>query len=76
MSFSKHSGVIAAFGQHFAHAGKVPIEFPRHLLEAQNLRLAGDYDPGDAVSNEQAEEQIIQAQQFLDVAQNLISQLP
>jgi uncharacterized protein (UPF0332 family) len=31
LSFSKHSGVIAAFGQHFAHTGKVPIEFHRHL---------------------------------------------
>lgn len=75
MSFSKHSGVIAAFGQHFAHPGKVPVEFHRHLLEAQDLRLAGDYDPSDAVTNEQAEEQINHAQQFLDVAQKLIGEL-
>ena len=76
LSFSKHSGVIAAFGHQFARAGKVPVEYHKHLLEAQDLRLAGDYDPSDAVTNEQAEEQINHAQQFLDVAQKLIGQLP
>lgn len=32
LSFSKHSGVIAAFGQQFARAGKVPVEYHKHLL--------------------------------------------
>lgn len=27
MAFSKHSAVIAAFGQHFARTGKAPVEF-------------------------------------------------
>ena len=34
LAFSKHSAVIAAFGQHFARTGKVPIEFQRFLLAA------------------------------------------
>jgi uncharacterized protein (UPF0332 family) len=76
LSFSKHSAVISAFGQHFAHSGKVPVEFHRRLLEAQTLRLAGDYDPNDAVTHQQAEDQIKHAEQFLDVAQKLIGRLP
>jgi uncharacterized protein (UPF0332 family) len=35
-SFSRHSAVIAAFGQRFAKTGKVPPHFHRHLLEAQD----------------------------------------
>ncbi|GEM_PF-737024 len=45
MAFSKHSAVIAAFGRHFARTGKVPVEFHRYLIEASELRHAGDYGP-------------------------------
>lgn len=38
LSYSKHSAVIAAFGEKFAHAGIVPTEFHRFLLEAQEAR--------------------------------------
>ncbi len=38
LSFSKHSAVIAAFGQHFAHTGKVPVTFHRFLIDAQRIR--------------------------------------
>jgi len=75
LSFSKHSAVISAFGQHFGHAGKVPVEFHRHLLDAQDLRLAGDYDPSDAVTPQQAQDQINHAEQFLDVAEKVIGPL-
>ena len=44
LSFSKHSAVIAAFGREFAHTGKVPVEFHRFLMEAQELRHSSDYD--------------------------------
>ena len=50
LAFSKHSAVIAAFGQHFAHAGKVPTEFHRYLLDAQELRHTGDYGPRERVT--------------------------
>jgi uncharacterized protein (UPF0332 family) len=30
LNYSKHSAVIAAFGQRFAREGKVPIEFHRY----------------------------------------------
>jgi uncharacterized protein (UPF0332 family) len=43
MSFSKHSGVISAFGKHFANTGKVAKEFHRFLMEAQEARNVADY---------------------------------
>lgn len=65
MAFSKHSAVIAAFGQHFASTGRVPVELHRHLRESQDLRNVGDYGTGHSVSAEVAEEQIRRAERFL-----------
>ncbi|MEH1780027.1 MAG: HEPN domain-containing protein [Nostoc sp.] len=72
MSFSSHAGVISAFGRNFARTGKVPIQFHRFLIDAQDLRNAGDYGQLNAVSLEQANEQIINAEMFLELAANLI----
>ena len=76
LAFSKHSAVIAAFGQHFARTGKVPIEFHRYLLAAQDLRHSGDYGPLHAVTLDQAREQIAHAEAFLSLAERLIGPLP
>lgn len=43
LCFSKHSAVIAAFGREFAKSQRVPPDFHRFLIEAQELRTAGDY---------------------------------
>ena len=75
MAFSKHSAVIAAFGREFAHQGKVPVEFHRFLLDAQELRHDGDYGPRGVVSQEQAQEQINRAEQFLELAERLIGKI-
>ena len=76
MSFSKHSAVISAFGREFAHSGKVPVEFHRFLMEAQELRYSGDYATDDTVTPDQAKEQIGRAAKFLKLAEQLIGQLP
>lgn len=76
MSFSKHSAVISAFGREFAHSGKVPVEFHRFLMEAQELRYSGDYATDSTVTSEQASEQINRAEKFLKLAEQLIGQLP
>lgn len=75
MSFSKHSGVIAAFGKHFAHTGKVSKEFHRFLMEAQEARNVADYGIMSATSLEQAKEVISRAKQFIKVAENLIGSI-
>jgi uncharacterized protein (UPF0332 family) len=68
LSFSKHSAVIAAFGREFAKPQRVPTEFHRFLIEAQELRTTGDYGQLNAVTADQATEQINHAEQFLALA--------
>jgi uncharacterized protein (UPF0332 family) len=76
LSFSRHTAVIAAFGREFAHKKRVPIEFHRYLIEAQEVRHSGDYGERQAVNFEQAQVQINRAKEFLDLAEKLIGQLP
>lgn len=71
MAFSKHSAVIAAFGRHFARTGRVPVEFHRYLIEASELRHAGDYGPRASVTADQVHEQIARAEQFLQLAERM-----
>jgi len=66
LSFSSHAGVIAAFGQHFARTGLVPVEFHRYLIEAQNSRNLGDSDTiGPGMTQHQAMEQIERGARFV-----------
>jgi uncharacterized protein (UPF0332 family) len=76
MAFPKHSAVIAAFGQHFAQTGKVPVEFHRFLKDGQDLRHTGDYGERHAVTFDQGQEQVSRAEQFLELAERLIGPLP
>lgn len=76
LSFSSHAAVIAAFGREFARSKRVPVEFHRFLIEAQDLRNAGDYGQLNAIDSDQASEQIDRGEQFLDLAKNLIGELP
>ena len=44
LSFSSHPAVISAFGRYLAHAGKVPMEFHRYLIDAQAQRTLAEYE--------------------------------
>ncbi|MGL5062469.1 MAG: HEPN domain-containing protein [Microcoleus sp.] len=66
--FSKHSAVISAFGREFAKPQRIPSDFHRFLIEAQELRTAGDYGQMNSVTIDQAAEQIDRAEQFLAIA--------
>ncbi|MDX2255205.1 MAG: HEPN domain-containing protein [Pseudanabaenaceae cyanobacterium bins.39] len=74
LSFSKHSAVIAAFGREFAKSGLVASEFHRFLIEAKELRTTGDYGQFNAVTTDQATEQIEHADQFLQMAIQLMGE--
>lgn len=72
LSFSSHAAVISAFGRYLAHAGKVPMEFHRYLIDAQAQRTLADYDTNSIASEEDVEEILVQAQSLLAIAlQNL-----
>ena len=76
LAFSKHSAVIAGFGQHFVHSGKVPAEFHRFLIEAQQVRHTGDYSYLYVVTLDQARMQISHAERFLELAEQMLGPLP
>lgn len=71
LSFSKHSAVISAFGQQFARTGRVPVEFHRILITAEQIRLQGDYQSQGSVSPAQAQTLIDQAAKFITLSQQL-----
>jgi uncharacterized protein (UPF0332 family) len=65
LTFSKHSAVIAAFGQHFAKTGRLPQELHRSLIEAQDMRNLSDYDVMAVLNQDAAEAQLAKARVFL-----------
>jgi uncharacterized protein (UPF0332 family) len=72
LTFSKHSAVISAFGQHFVRTERAPVEFHRYLIEAQALRQSGDYGQRNAITLSQAATQIERAEVFLEMGERLL----
>jgi len=70
LSFSKHSAVIGAFGREFASKQRIPVEYHRYLIEAEALRLQGDYNTDANITQSDAQELINKATTMLDFAQN------
>jgi len=64
LAFSKHSAIIAAFGQRFTKSGHVPKEFHRYLIEGQDSRTVGDYNVKSGLTRDEAAEQIARAEKF------------
>ena len=72
LQFKKHSGVHAAFGEHFAKTGVLDPRFHRWLLDAFDLRLEGDYGFEAALVAEDVTEMLTRARQFLEQARLLL----
>jgi hypothetical protein len=66
LSFSKPSGVMAAFGREFVGTGAVPSEFHRWLLDAFDARNIGDYDIHRRLTSEQAAGHVRRARSCVD----------
>jgi len=65
LSFSKHSAVISAFGKYFVKTELLPSALHDYLSDAFKDRQIGDYEAVIAVSKEQAETHIKNAEEFL-----------
>lgn len=76
MSFYTHPEVISAFGREFTETGRVPAEFHRYFIDAQEIRIMADYRGLNTVTMEQAIEVVTKAEDFLKVSENLIGILP
>jgi uncharacterized protein (UPF0332 family) len=76
LAFSKHSAVIAAFGERFTKTGLVPVELHRYLRDGQDSRNAGDYHIGSTLTGDQVALQIARAERFLEVARERLGPVP
>ena len=65
INVSKHSAVVAKFGQHFAKTGKIDPKYHRFLIDAKKKRETADYDVFSFIDRETAEERISWADEFL-----------
>jgi uncharacterized protein (UPF0332 family) len=73
-TYSKHSAVIAAFGQQFAKTGRIPKEYHRYLIEAEGIRNVGDYDIHSSLTTEEVNQHMDRARQFLEMAERFLGQ--
>ncbi|WP_071189557.1 HEPN domain-containing protein [Trichormus sp. NMC-1] len=71
LSFSKHSAVISKFGELFARTGKIDPKFHRYLIDAEQIRLKGDYDRSERLNAEDAKLLIDRCEEFLKLAEYL-----
>ena len=74
LSFSKHRGVIAGFGQHFVKTGTLPAEMHQWLREAFDKRQLGDYASPSALEEEDALDLQEKAEQFVQQTKTFLEQ--
>lgn len=72
LQYRKHSGVHAAFGEHFAKTGLFDPKYHRWLLDAFDERLRGDYDFQATFDMEAVSLWIEQAREFLGAIRNYL----
>ena len=70
LRYRKHSGVHAAFAEHFIRPGVLPPQYHRWLIDAFDERLNADYDADFATDALRARTSIDRAGEFLAEAKN------
>jgi len=76
LSYSKHSAVIAAFGQHFVKAGLFDRTFFDHLRKAYEDRQRGDYDAMEQVSRDTALSALTRSRDLLQATKAFLHRKP
>jgi uncharacterized protein (UPF0332 family) len=62
---SKHSGVIGIFNKEFIHTGKIDARFAKMLYDVFDQRMESDYRDFAEVSEEDARNAVLAAQEFV-----------
>ena len=73
LSFSKHSAVIAALGQHFVRTELFPEQLYQHLRHAFDQRNISDYEIDREVSREEAASLLDKAEAFIKHAERFLN---
>lgn len=74
LTFSRHRGVIAGFGQHFIKTGALPVEMHQWLREAFDKRQLGDYAPLSPLEEEDSGDLQVKAQRFIQHTKAFLQQ--
>ncbi len=74
LRFRKHGGLHSIFGQHFARTGTLDAKYHRWLLAAYNKRVAGDYGIEAEISQEEVEDMLSQAHEFLNAVRQYLEE--
>jgi uncharacterized protein (UPF0332 family) len=69
LTFSKHSAVIAAYGQEFAKDDEALRVFHHGIIEAQDARNASDYQIDVVLPAEEVQKHLDRAERFLRLAE-------
>ena len=72
---SKHSGVISLFDQLFVKTGDFPKNMSKAIHKAFDLRQIGDYRELIELDQEQAQEVMLSAEQFVNAVEEYLSTL-
>lgn len=74
LSYSRHSQVVARYGQRFAKTGELDTRYHRLLISAFSLRQTADYSaaPGN-IQPEDAEQTIEEGRKFLSDARSYLA---
>jgi uncharacterized protein (UPF0332 family) len=72
LEFSKHGGVHAAFGKHFAQTNLLDPKYHRWLIDSFDKRLIGDYGVEANLQMDVVTSMIHQAQEFLEAAKTYL----
>ncbi|OGB89750.1 hypothetical protein A2625_06535 [candidate division WOR-1 bacterium RIFCSPHIGHO2_01_FULL_53_15] len=73
LSFSKHSGVIAAFNQHFIKTGVFPKDFSAKIESLFKERQIGDYSYEEEITNKDAEEDIKNSEKIVQAIRSFLN---
>ena len=68
---SKHSGVIGIFNKEFIHTGKLDARFAKMLYDLFDERMELDYRDFAEVSDEDARNAVLSAQEFVSTIKKL-----
>ena len=72
ISRSRHSGVVAAFGEHFVKTGLMEVDYAKMLGHGFDSRLDSDYDILFQADQQLADEILLDAQRFVERASSYL----
>ena len=67
VAFKRHKDTLSYFNKNYIHTKIFPRELGRKIVKAEEIRHASDYDDFYIASREEAEKQILVAEEFIEM---------